>query len=67
MDYSGVLSIVAIIIAFLTLCGDLYIGRKSIGLSTYQKITQMFNDINQPFLKHPALRPYFYDNQIFKK
>ncbi len=62
MQYSDILSIIAIIVSCLTLVIEFYIGKRTISVSLYQRVTEMFFSINEPFFSNPEMRPYFYEN-----
>ena len=63
MNNSDYIAIIAVIVAFLSLGAQIYVGKKDVGATLYQHVTSLFNNLNAPFLEHPELRPYFYENR----
>lgn len=63
MDGSDYIAIIAIIVAFLSVGAQIYVGKKDVGTDLYQHVTTLFVNMNNPFLEYPELRPYFYENK----
>ena len=63
MNSSDLISIIAIIVASFSLGAQIYIGKKDVGTNLYQHVTNLFTNMNTPFLQYPELREFFYDNK----
>lgn len=63
MGLSDVLSILALAVSFVALFVKFFFSRKSLRVSLYQKVTELFFSLHQPFLEHPEMRAYFYEGK----
>ena len=63
MGLSDVLSILALAVSFVALFVKFVFSRKSLRASLYQKVTELFFSLHQPFLEHPEMRAYFYEGK----
>lgn len=63
MNRSDLIAVLAILIAFMSLAAQIYIGNNDVGTNLYQHVTTLFTNMSTPFLEYPELRVYFYENE----
>ena len=49
MNSSDYIAIIAVVVAFLSLGAQFYVGKKDVGTNLYQHVTTLFNNMNNPF------------------